>query len=122
MINKKLLTTTAIASLMVASSAFAQAVTSKFTGSSLALTGSYISAQNKIEHAFESYNTTNDIGGIYIGSLSKSTVVPNSSSALLVLMVTCATAAIEASASPLKPMVLMANKSSMAFILLVAWR
>ena len=48
--------------------------------------------------------------------------VPRSSSAMRVLSVTCATAAIEASASPRNPMVCRLKRSSALRILLVACR
>ena len=51
---------------------------------------------------------------------SISTAVPISSSALLVFKLTWATAAMDAKASPRKPMVLIWNRSSMVLILLVA--
>ena len=47
---------------------------------------------------------------------------PVSSSALLDFNSTCATAAILAKASPLKPMVFILNRSSIFLILEVAWR
>ena len=53
---------------------------------------------------------------------STSIKVPSSSSALRVFSSTCATAAILASASPRKPMVLIRKRSSIWRILLVAWR
>ena len=53
---------------------------------------------------------------------SISIYVPSSSSARFVFISTWATAAIEASASPRNPMVLIRNRSSICRILLVAWR
>ena len=48
--------------------------------------------------------------------------VPSSSVSLRVFSSTCATAAMEASASPRKPMVCKANRSAASRILEVAWR
>ena len=53
---------------------------------------------------------------------SISTWVPSSFSMVRVVSLTCATAAIDGSASPRNPMVFSANKSSAFLILDVAWR
>ena len=50
------------------------------------------------------------------------TLMPLWSAFVRVVQVTCATAAMDASASPRKPSVWMLNKSSVRRILLVAWR
>ena len=58
----------------------------------------------------------------FISEPSITILVPSSLSFILVFSSTCATAAIDANASPLKPMVRITNKSCASRILEVAWR